>query len=89
MKLCVRLNVLVYFRFLGTNGFHVKAENERFTAAGPRCRPNFKNRELTNRQLWLDNAVGFRDMSTAHAFKGTYLRRVKVYDVSDSNSPAS
>ena len=27
----------VYFRLLGTNGFHIKAENERFTAAGSRC----------------------------------------------------
>ena len=46
IKLCVRLNVLrfsmvvrlykigeVYFRVLGTNGFHVKAENERFIPA--------------------------------------------------------
>ena len=24
----------LYFRLLGTKGFHVKAENERFTAAG-------------------------------------------------------
>lgn len=27
----------VYFRLLGTNGFHVKAENERFSAVGLRC----------------------------------------------------
>ena len=32
----------VHFRFLGTNGFHVKAENEGFTAAGLRCRQNLK-----------------------------------------------
>ena len=32
----------VHFRFLGTNGFHVKAENERFIAAGLRCRQNLK-----------------------------------------------
>ena len=30
------------FRFLGMNDFHAKAENERFTAAGSRCRQNLK-----------------------------------------------
>ena len=33
----------VHFQRLGTNGFHVKAENERFTAASSRCRQNLKN----------------------------------------------
>ena len=47
------------------------------------------NRELPNRRLRLDAAVGFRDMPTAHALKGTCRRRVKVDDVSDSNLPAS
>ena len=32
----------VHFRFLGTNGFHVKAKNGRFTAAGLRWRQNHK-----------------------------------------------
>ena len=32
----------VHFRLLGTNGFHVKAKNGRFTAAGSRCRQNLK-----------------------------------------------
>ena len=32
----------VHFHFLGTNGFHVKAKNERFTIAGSRCRQNLK-----------------------------------------------
>ena len=32
----------VCFRVLRTNGFHVKAENERFTAVGSRCRQNLK-----------------------------------------------
>ena len=32
----------VYFRLLGTNGFHVKAENERFTAAGSHFRQDLK-----------------------------------------------
>ena len=30
----------VLFRLLGTNGFHVKAKNGRFAAAGSRCRQN-------------------------------------------------
>lgn len=30
------------------------------------------NRELTNRRLRLDDAVGFSDMPTAHACEGTY-----------------
>ena len=32
----------VHFRWLGTNGFQVKAENERFTAASSRYRQNLK-----------------------------------------------
>ena len=32
----------VHFRLLGTVGFHVKAKNERFTAASSRCRHNLK-----------------------------------------------
>ena len=32
----------VYFRLLGTNGFHVKAESERFTAAGSHRPQNLK-----------------------------------------------
>ena len=31
----------VLFLWLGTIGFHVKAENERFTAAALRCRQDF------------------------------------------------
>ena len=32
----------MHFCLLGTNGVHVKAKNERFTAPGSRCRQNFK-----------------------------------------------
>ena len=32
----------VHFRSIGTNDFHVKAKNERFTAASSRCRQNLK-----------------------------------------------
>ena len=32
----------VHFRLLGTIGFHVKTENERFTVVSSRCRQNLK-----------------------------------------------
>ena len=38
----------VHFRLLGTNGFHVKAKNERFTAASSRCRQNLKYENFTS-----------------------------------------
>ena len=38
----------VHFRLLGTNGFHVKAKNERFTAARSRCRQNLKYENFTS-----------------------------------------
>ena len=38
----------VHFRLLGTNGFHARAKNERFTAAGLRCRQNLKNENFTS-----------------------------------------
>ena len=39
---------VVHFRLLGTSGFHVKAKNERFTAATPRCRQNLKYENFTS-----------------------------------------
>ena len=38
----------VHFRLLDTNGFHVKAKNERFTAASSRCRQNLKYENFTS-----------------------------------------
>ena len=38
----------VHFRLLGTNGFHVKAKNEKFTAATFRCRQNLKYENFTS-----------------------------------------
>ena len=38
----------VHFRFHGANGFHLKAENERFTAASSCCRKNHKYENLTS-----------------------------------------
>ena len=37
-EICCDVVSEVHFRYLGANGFHVKAKNERFTAAGSRCR---------------------------------------------------
>ena len=34
----------VHFRWLGTNGFHAQAKNERFRAAGSHCRRNLKTK---------------------------------------------
>ena len=41
IELCVRLTVS-HFRLLCTNGFHGKAKNEIFIAAGWRCRQSLK-----------------------------------------------
>ena len=38
----------VHFRMLGTNGIHVKAENERFSAEGSRYRQNLKFENFTS-----------------------------------------
>ena len=38
----------VHFRLLGTNGFHAKAQIEKFTAAGSRCRQNLKYENFTS-----------------------------------------
>ena len=38
----------VHFRLLDTNDFHVKAKNERFTAASFRCRQNLRNENFTS-----------------------------------------
>ena len=40
-----------HFPLLGTNGFHAKAKNERFTATGSCCRQNLKNRNISRRRL--------------------------------------
>ena len=38
----------VYYPLLSTNGFHVKAKNGRFTAAGSLCCQNIKNENFTS-----------------------------------------
>ena len=46
-------------------------------------------KELTNRRLSHDGAVGLRDIPSAHACLGTCRRRAKVNDVGKSDLPAS
>jgi len=38
----------VHIRLLGTNVFHIKAKNERFTTASSRCRHNLKYENFTS-----------------------------------------
>ena len=60
-ELCVKLSLCdysmlitlykiggVHFRFLGTDGFHVKAKNERFSPASSCCRQNLKYENFTS-----------------------------------------
>ena len=55
----------VFFRLLRTNGF------QKMNDLHLRARVVVRISELTHRQLLLNDAVGFRDMSAAHALKGT------------------
>ena len=60
IELCVKLSLFhfmlvalykiggVHFRLLGTNGFHVQAKTERFTAASSRCLENLKYENFTS-----------------------------------------
>ena len=45
----------VHFRLLGTNGFHVKAKNGRFTAPGSRRRQNLKYEIKISRRCLADH----------------------------------
>ena len=38
----------LHFRLFGTNSFHVKAKNERFTAVSSRCGQNLKYEKFTS-----------------------------------------
>ena len=42
----------LHFRLLGTNGFHVKAKSERFTAASSRCCQNLKYGNFMHVVVW-------------------------------------
>ena len=46
-------------------------------------------RELTNRRLSHDDAVRLRDVTSAHAYMGTYQSRAKVDDVDEGDLQAS
>ena len=41
----------MYFRVLGTNRFHVKAKNERFTTAVSRCSRRTSNMKILRRRF--------------------------------------
>ena len=43
-----KITLIKYFHLLGTKGFHVKAKNERFTAAGSRCGQNLTYKNFTS-----------------------------------------
>ena len=38
----------VFFQSIGTNGFHIKAENERFSTVGSPCRENIEFENFTS-----------------------------------------
>ena len=50
----------MHFHLLGTNGFHAKAKNERFTAASSRCRQNLKYENFTSSFDRLRQNICFR-----------------------------
>ena len=56
----------VHFRLLGTNGFHAKAKNERFTAAGLRCRQNLKYEHVTSLFGRLNQNIAARSVPHVH-----------------------
>ena len=58
----------VHFRLLGTNGLHVKAKNERFTAAGSRCRQNLKYLNFVIWQTAVKNCTKKRAARAARLF---------------------
>ena len=61
----------MHFRLLGTNGFHVKAKNERFTAPGSRCRQNLKYENL--RRLLVDYIKELHQKACARAARIFFL----------------
>ena len=58
----------VHFRLLGTNGFHVKAKNGRFSAAGSRCRQNLKYLNFVIWQTTSKNCTKKRAARAARLF---------------------
>ena len=50
----------VHFHSLGTNGYHAKAKNERFTAASSRCRQNLKYENFTSSIARLSQKIALK-----------------------------
>ena len=59
----------VHFRLLGTSGYRVKANNERYNAASSHCRQNVK-REISRRRLadYVKNCTKKRAARAARLF---------------------
>ena len=57
----------VHFRLLGTNSFHVKAKNERFTAASSRCRQQNLKYENFHVVVWQTTSKHCTKERAAHA----------------------
>ena len=58
----------VHFRLLGTNGFHVKAKNERFTVVSFRYRQNLKYENFTSFGTTLKHCTKKRAARAARLF---------------------
>ena len=56
----------VHFCWLGTNDFHVKAKNKRFTAAGLRCGQNLKYENFTSLFGQLHQKIAAKSMLHDH-----------------------
>ena len=50
----------MHFHLLGTNGYHAKAKNERFTAASSRCRQNLKYENFTSSIARLSQKIALK-----------------------------
>ena len=74
----------VYFRLLGTNGFHLKAENEKFTAVGSLRRHNLK-RELTQpRRRRQQERHKFAYLTMKNNSFARFARAVFIFDISQT-----
>ena len=74
------LNIIgeVHFRLLGTNGFHVKVKNERFTAASSRCRQNLKQENFTSSFCWLRQNIEAKSVPhVQHDYFSSLIQPIK------------
>ena len=67
----------MHFHLLGTNGYHAKAKNERFTAASSRCRQNLKYENFTS---------SFAKLGQKNALKGVpHMQHDHFSSINQSN----